>query len=120
VADDVNARRGVPIGRPTAADVHLPKNGLLVLTSRRLLVFSKAAMGLLSAKPKTADADIPLAEVDWVSEPVEVSVTRIKVVQAVVGLRSGGAVRMEFPPPAVKNGTALLAELGRRIGATGR
>jgi hypothetical protein len=116
VAGDLNASREVPIGRPAPTDMQLPKNGVLVLTSGRLLVFSKAAMGLFSAKPKAAHADIPLAEVAWVSNPVEASVAKMKAVQVAVSLRSGAAIRMEFPPVAVKNGTALVAELTRRIG----
>jgi len=116
VGGEVNARREVPIGRPTGADIPLPKNGLLVLTSGRLLVFSKAAMGLFSAKPKAAHVDLPLVEVSGVSEPVEASVAGMKTVQVLVGVRSGGVLRMEFPSVAVKNGCALMAELARRIG----
>lgn len=115
VANDVNMRREVPVGRPTGMDVQLPKNGLLVLTSGRLLVFSKAAMGLFSAKPKAAQVDVSLAEVDAVSNLVEVSVAGMKAAQVAIGLRSGAAMRMEFPAVAVKNGTALIAELTRRI-----
>jgi len=116
VGDDMNARREVPAGRSTGADVQLPKNGVLVLTSGRLLVFSKAAMGLFSGKPKAAHVDIPLADVERVSDLAVASVAGMKSVQVSVVLHSGGALRMEFPPTAVQNGTALIAELARRIG----
>ncbi|WP_194893057.1 hypothetical protein [Catenulispora pinisilvae] len=118
VANDLNAGREVPVGRATWADGQLPKNGLLVLTSGRLLVFSKAAMGLFNGKPKAAAMDIPLGEVSGVSEPVEVRVAGMNTVQVAIGLRSGGALRVEFPMVAVKNGTALVAELLRRIAPT--
>lgn len=117
VADDLNAGREVPVGRATWADGQVPKNGMLVLTTGRLLVFSKAAMGLFSAKPKAAAMDIPLVELSGVSDLVETRVAGMNTVQVAIGLRAGGALRIEFPMVAVKNGTALIAELSRRIGA---
>lgn len=80
-------------------------------------MFSKAAMGLFSSKPKAAHSDIPLAEVMEVSDFAEARIAGMKSVQVVVELRSGWSLRMEFPPPAVANGTALVGELRRRIGA---
>lgn len=118
VADDVSSARVVPIGRAAVSrgDVDLPKNGILVLTSARLLVFSQTAMGFWTTKPKAAHSDIPLAEVAAISDPFQATVARMKSVQVAIQLSSGWNLRMEFPPVAVKNGTALLAELARRIG----
>lgn len=116
VADDVSSYRETPIGRPTSpADILCPKNGLLVLTSGRLLVFTKTAMGLFSSKPKAAHSDIPLSAVHWVSEPVEASFAGRKSIQVAVVLRSGALLRVEFLPVAVKNGLSVMAELARRI-----
>ncbi|NUP53163.1 MAG: hypothetical protein HOW97_38460, partial [Catenulispora sp.] len=115
VADDVSSYQQTPIGRPTSADIMCPKNGLLVLTSGRLLVFTKTAMGLFTSKPKAAHSDIPLSAVHWISEPVEASIAGRKSIQVAVVLRSGALLRVEFPPVAVKNGLSVMAELARRI-----
>jgi hypothetical protein len=119
VAADVNSARGVPVGRGSVnrGDVDLPKNGVLVLTSARLLVFRQASMGFFTAKPKAAHSDIPLAEVVGISDLAEAKVAGVKSAQVVIVLSSGWSLRMEFPSVAVKNGTALIAELARRIGA---
>jgi len=117
IARDVNNHRGRGDVTSSPALV-VPKRGIMVLTSGRLLVFSVFGMGFFTGKPKQAAVDVPLGDVVGVTEPA-LQKGAVQVLRVGVGVRGGRVVWVEFPRVVLTEAAALAAELGRRIGQQG-
>lgn len=107
-------------GGVVQSQIKFPKRCQLVMTDKRLLIFSIYGLGFFNAKPKKdAAVDVPLTEILWVSEPTKTSGGYTKLLRVDVCVRNRGFLHMELPLPTAggKRGVAFATELRRRVEA---
>jgi len=100
---------------PRAADspVALPQRCTVAVTDLRLLVFSNNSF---TNKPSKLVYEVPRAHIEWIGEPVVDPGVLSKTERFVIGVRGPSVVGWEVPRLYLRQGRALLAELGAREG----
>ncbi|WP_194898136.1 hypothetical protein [Catenulispora pinisilvae] len=110
--DRQKQRVDAALDRSAGPDLPVRERNVLALTTGRLLVFSLG--GLITSQPRKLQWDLPLAEIAWAAKG-ELTTGMAMALRVDVGLADGRVARLEFPRAAVKDGTALIDELIRRL-----